>query len=106
MNRRLIKILVRGPGSQWIVIPAESTSIRGRTPSFFLFGPPGSGKSTWIRQGFPKALRLDLLDEALYQDLLVRQAGFADRIRHLPRRSWVCVDEAHRLPRCSTRCTA
>ena len=27
--------------------------------SFFLFGPRGSGKSTWIRQRFPKALRFD-----------------------------------------------
>ena len=66
--------------------------------SFFLFGPRGSGKSTWIRQHFPKALRFDLLDEALYQELLVRPAGFADRIRHLPPRSWVCVDEVQRLP--------
>ena len=65
---------------------------------FFLFGPRGSGKSTWIRQRFPKAPRIDLLDEALYQDLLVRPAGFADRIRHLPTRSWICVDEVQRLP--------
>jgi uncharacterized protein len=66
--------------------------------SFFLFGPRGTGKSTWIRQRFPKAPRIDLLDEALYQDLLVRPAGFADRIRHLPTRSWICVDEVQRLP--------
>ena len=66
--------------------------------SFFLFGPRGTGKSTWVRQRFPKALRFDLLDETLYQELLVRPAGFADRIRHLPARSWVCVDEVQRLP--------
>ena len=66
--------------------------------SFFVFGPRGSGKSTWIRQRFPKAPRFDLLDEALYQDLLVRPGAFADRIRHLPPRSWVCVDEVQRLP--------
>jgi len=29
--------------------------------SFFLFGPRGTGKSTWLQQRFPKALRLDLL---------------------------------------------
>lgn len=66
--------------------------------SFFLFGPRGSGKSTWVRQRFPKALRFDLLDEALYQELLVRPGSFADRIRSLPPRSWVCVDEVQRLP--------
>jgi len=43
--------------------------------SFFLLGPRGSGKSTWIRQRFPKALRFDLLDEALYQELLLRLRG-------------------------------
>jgi len=66
--------------------------------SFFLFGPRGSGKSTWIRHHFPRSPRFDLLDEALYQELLVNPAGFADRIRHLPARSWVCVDEVQRLP--------
>lgn len=30
--------------------------------SFFLFGPRGTGKSTWIRDRLPNALRLDLLD--------------------------------------------
>jgi hypothetical protein len=29
--------------------------------SFFLFGPRGSGKSTWLQQAFPDALRLNLL---------------------------------------------
>ncbi|MBS2021463.1 MAG: ATP-binding protein, partial [Deltaproteobacteria bacterium] len=65
---------------------------------FFLFGPRGSGKSTWIRQRFAGAHRFDLLDEALYQELLVRPAGFADRLRRLKSRSWVCVDEVQRLP--------
>jgi Mg-chelatase subunit ChlI len=33
--------------------------------SFFLFGPRGTGKSTWLRSVFPKAHTFDLLDEAL-----------------------------------------
>jgi uncharacterized protein len=66
--------------------------------TFFLFGPRGTGKSTWVRQHFAKATRFDLLDEALYQELLARPSGFADRIRELPARSWVCVDEVQRLP--------
>jgi uncharacterized protein len=66
--------------------------------SFFLFGPRGTGKSTWVKQRFPGCTRLDLLDETLYQELLARPAGFADRLRALPARSWVCVDEIQRLP--------
>lgn len=66
--------------------------------SFFLFGPRGTGKSTWVKQRFPGCTRLDLLDEGLYQELLARPAAFADRLRSLPPRSWVCVDEVQRLP--------
>ena len=38
--------------------------------SFFLFGPRGTGKTTWLKQRFPNAIYLDLLDHALYLQLL------------------------------------
>ena len=66
--------------------------------TFFLFGPRGSGKSTWIQQRFPTATRFDLLDEALFHEFLTRPGAFADRLRALKPRSWVCVDEVQRLP--------
>ena len=31
--------------------------------NFFLFGPRGTGKTTWLTQRFPDALYLDLLDQ-------------------------------------------
>ena len=40
--------------------------------SFFLFGPRGTGKTTWLKQRFPQAIYLDLLDHALYLELLAR----------------------------------
>jgi hypothetical protein len=33
--------------------------------SFFLFGPRGTGKSSWLRAAFPEALWLDLLEPDL-----------------------------------------
>jgi predicted AAA+ superfamily ATPase len=66
--------------------------------SFFLFGPRGSGKSTWLRGAFPKALRIDLLDEALYQSYLADIGAFAAELRVLPPGSMVVVDEVQRLP--------
>ena len=30
--------------------------------SFFLFGPRGTGKTTWLKSQFPKAIYLDLLE--------------------------------------------
>lgn len=66
--------------------------------SFFLFGPRGSGKSTWARAALPGALRFDLLDESLYQSLLADPSIFADRLRTAKPGSWVWVDEVQRLP--------
>ena len=37
--------------------------------SFFLFGPRGTGKSTWLKQVLPDAVRFDLLDAALFLEL-------------------------------------
>jgi predicted AAA+ superfamily ATPase len=66
--------------------------------SFFLFGLRGVGKSTWARERFADALRLDLLDERLYQDYLRDPRQFGDELRSLPGGSWVVVDEIQRLP--------
>lgn len=72
--------------------------LRPPAQSFFLFGPRGAGKSTWVRHELPEAHRIDLLDEARYQSYLARVAGFADELRALPPRSTVVVDEIQRLP--------
>lgn len=71
-----------------------------RTPaqSFFLLGVRGVGKSTWARDEFPQALRIDLLDERLHQDLLGNPALFAESLQHLKARDWVVVDGVQRLP--------
>jgi predicted AAA+ superfamily ATPase len=66
--------------------------------SFFLFGPRGSGKSTWIRQTFPGIRRIDLLDEALFHSYLANPGLFAEHVRTLQPGSTVCVDEVQRLP--------
>lgn len=66
--------------------------------SFFLFGPRGVGKSTWARDQLPGAHRIDLLDEALYHDLLADPSLFAAELNALPRASRIVVDEIQRLP--------
>lgn len=37
--------------------------------SFFLLGPRGTGKSTWLRDQLPESLFLDLLEPELYRSL-------------------------------------
>jgi len=66
--------------------------------SFFLMGPRGSGKSTWLRATFPDAYVFDLLSEETYQRLLARPGLFADELRAVSSDKWVIVDEVQRLP--------
>jgi predicted AAA+ superfamily ATPase len=66
--------------------------------SFFLMGPRGSGKSTWLRAAFPAAWVIDLLSEEKYQRLLSHPGLFADEVRALKPGTWVVVDEIQRLP--------
>jgi len=44
--------------------------------SFFLLGPRGTGKSTWLRQRFPNARWYDLLHSEDYIRLLADPALF------------------------------
>lgn len=66
--------------------------------SFFLFGPRGTGKSTWLRQQLPKALWFDLLRLPLVLELARQPESFRSRVEALPTGSWVVVDEVQRMP--------
>ena len=66
--------------------------------SFFLFGARGTGKTTWLKQFFPKAHWFNFLDEALFQEILVSPQVFSERLRALKPGQWVVVDEVQRLP--------
>ena len=66
--------------------------------SFFLLGVRGVGKSTWARRQFPDAPRIDLLDEARYQDYLADPSLFAADLQSVPPGGWAVVDEIQRLP--------
>ena len=66
--------------------------------SFFLLGMRGVGKSTWIRQALPVARRFDLLDEALFIDLLADPSLFGRLLAGAGAGDWVVVDEVQRIP--------
>lgn len=82
--------MVDSPGFRRLLEPPKG--------SFFLFGPRGTGKSTWLRRTFPQASRFDLLDEGLYQSYLAEPGRFGAELAALPRGSRVLVDEIQRLP--------
>jgi len=63
--------------------------------SFFLLGPRGTGKSTWLRALFPDAHVIDLLSETTYQGLLANPGLFANQLRAVTPDKWVVIDEVH-----------
>ena len=65
---------------------------------FFLLGPRGTGKSTWLKAFFPDAHVIDLLSERTYQGLQANPGLFAYQVRALPPGKWVVIDEVQRLP--------
>ena len=66
--------------------------------SFFLFGPRGTGKTTWLRQMLPTALWFDLLRTRTFLELSQQPEEFRQRVEALRRGSWVVVDEVQRVP--------
>lgn len=66
--------------------------------SFFLFGVRGVGKSSWARTTLPNALRLDLLDEVLFHDLLADPSLFRELVAAVTPGDWVVIDEVQRIP--------
>ncbi len=65
--------------------------------SFFLFGPRATGKTTWLRQLFPDAVYIDLLQSEMYNMLLAAPERLA---RFIPPdcREPVIIDEVQRVP--------
>jgi predicted AAA+ superfamily ATPase len=72
--------------------------IKKPSSSFFLLGMRGTGKSSWIQRAFPKAFSINLLDEALYQDLLVDPSLLRKMLLKVRRGHWVIIDEIQRIP--------
>ncbi len=66
--------------------------------SFFLFGPRGTGKSTWLKQVLPEARRLDLLDTSLQLELSREPHQLESVIGIHPANAWIVLDEVQKVP--------
>jgi predicted AAA+ superfamily ATPase len=71
--------------------------IRFPKQSFFLFGPRGSGKSTWLRQCYPDALYLDLLSPDVFREFAARPERLVERVRG-EKEKIVVIDEIQKIP--------
>ncbi|MYB08149.1 MAG: ATP-binding protein [Gemmatimonadetes bacterium] len=66
--------------------------------SFFLFGPRGTGKSTWLQAQLPDSLYLDLLEPRLHRSLVARPERLREVLAGSPRAPTVVIDEIQRAP--------
>ena len=71
-------------------------SISGKK-SIFLFGPRGTGKTTWVKQTYPNALYFDLLETDVYKRFLARPGRLE---QYIPKGfdDYVVIDEVQRVP--------
>lgn len=68
-----------------------------KNKSFFLFGPRGTGKTTWLKKQFPQALYFDLLDSEVYNNFLARPHRLGQMIPEAYS-DIVLLDEVQRIP--------
>jgi len=66
--------------------------------SFFLFGPRGTGKSTFVRQSFPKAVYLDLLDPERVRSLSAMPERLKEIVQAHTGSRYVVIDEIQKIP--------
>ncbi len=66
--------------------------------SFFLFGPRGVGKSTWLKKNLSNALYFDLLDSSLYLELSRNPGNLEAMAGNITEDSWIVIDEIQKIP--------
>lgn len=72
-------------------IPSDSKK------SFFLFGPRGTGKTSWVKSTFPNAVYFDCLDAKVYTELLSNPKRINN---YIPNKfdDWIIIDEVQKVP--------
>lgn len=80
-NEVMIKRLISSPTDQ----------------SYFLFGPRGTGKTTWVHAQYPEAIYIDLLDASLRDRLLAHPQQLSDLIP-TSTKEWIIIDEIQFVP--------
>jgi predicted AAA+ superfamily ATPase len=66
--------------------------------SFFLFGPRGTGKSTWLKATFPNGYFIDLLDPTVQIDYMTNPGKIIPIVRALKNDTDVIIDEVQKVP--------
>ena len=66
--------------------------------SFFIFGPRGTGKSTWIKKTLPSAYTIDLLDDNTYMQHLAHPNHIKSIVKANTNITQYVIDEVQKVP--------
>jgi predicted AAA+ superfamily ATPase len=66
--------------------------------SYFLFGPRGTGKTTWLKAKYPNALWIDLLNLDVLRFYLAAPERLREVVQALPDHSVIIIDEVQKIP--------
>lgn len=93
------ELLQNGIGNAIIAVKMETVSRFLQPPahSFFLFGPRGTGKTTWLKTVLPQAVFVNLLRPEVYRSFKARPERLIEVVAgNLDRE--IVVDEVQRVP--------
>ncbi len=66
--------------------------------SFFLFGPRGVGKTTWIKANYPDAFFIDLLEADTFRNYSAHPERLREIVLADPRLKTIVIDEIQKIP--------
>lgn len=66
--------------------------------SFFLFGPRGTGKSTWLKNHYPHAIFIDLLEPETYRSYKAFPERLRDFVQANSTTETFIIDEVQKVP--------
>jgi uncharacterized protein len=78
-------------------IPSISRFLRSPDQSFFLLGPRGTGKSTWLKKQFPNALWIDLLEPDNQRYYGAKPERLRETLQ-LSAQKQIVIDEIQKIP--------
>ncbi|MFI4956488.1 MAG: ATP-binding protein [Gammaproteobacteria bacterium] len=72
-------------------------ALRPSSQSYFLFGPRGVGKSTWVKGQYPEAMRIDLLSPDIARELLAHPEKLG-KLVDARQSDIIIIDEVQKAP--------
>jgi predicted AAA+ superfamily ATPase len=79
-------------------LPIISRLLKAPKQSFFLLGPRGTGKTTWLKENFNDALWIDLLEPENQRFYGAKPERLRETLKLSPNKKQVIIDEIQKIP--------